>query len=82
MKTFAEARQALIDNAKNNVVTTTVKNNPVASTCAATYIAGSTIAYTAAGVAFKTALAYSVGVCAVYGALAYGAHHIIKKANQ
>ena len=64
---------------KNNAITRTAKKHPVAVGVGTTYCVGSTIAYTAAGASFGTALAYSVGVTAVYGAICYGAIHMVKR---
>ncbi len=79
MESYKSLRESFIKNAKNNVITRPIVNNPVASTCACVYITGSTLAYTAAGVSFKAALAYSVGVTMVYGALGYGVYKLITK---
>ncbi len=79
MKSYKELRDSFIKNAKNNVITRPICNNPVASTCAGVYITGSTLAYTAAGVSFKAALAYSIGVTMVYGAIGYGVYKLATK---
>ena len=80
MKTtsFKSIASAMADNKATRVI----KKNPVATGVASTYLVGSTLAYTAAGVAFKTALAYSVGVTLVYGSVAYGAYHLLKSSKQ
>ena len=79
MSTYKEVREAFIKNAKNNVIAKPIIKNPVAATCAGVYITGSTLAYTAAGVSFKAALAYSIGVTMVYGAMGYGVYKLASK---
>lgn len=51
-----------------------VNRNKVAIGVVTAYVGGSTLAYVAAGVAVKAALAYSVGVATVYGAVIYGGY--------
>jgi hypothetical protein len=67
---------------KNNPVSKTVSNHPVTTGVGLTYLTGSTIAYTAAGVSFGTALAYSAGVTLCYGAICYGGYHLVKKMSE
>ena len=79
MEDYKDIRKSFINTVTDNRVVKTIKANPVCTGVATTYVVGSTLAYTAAGVAFKTALAYSFGVALVYGSLAYGVYHVCNK---
>lgn len=77
MKDSKEFRLKVMQGITDNKVVNTIKENPVTTGVTATFIAGSTIAYTAAGVSVKTAFAYSCGVAMVYGAMIYGGYKAI-----
>jgi len=77
-----EAKSSTAFSSAMNSTTKVLKDNQVVIGVATTYITGSTIAYYSAGVAFKTALAYSVGVAMVYGALGYGAYRLLKSSDE